>query len=315
MVYTYAILMTLSARPMWGDSLKKRGYTGKRPRRWPFYLLGVVLLIVALMILLQTVVAHIAPPFTPDYPRQNLSELLKRPYLSDADYETLLLQTGLARPAIDELRGQGPVGDAQIISVQDSFWANHELNCLKLLTYFTMEDRMTEGNGETAYGPPPTALQNGDVLLTFSTHTFGWRHGHAGIVVDAEQGITLEAAVMGSNSQYMEVNHWRDYSNFMVLRLRDMTPELRQELTNYCIESLHDIPYHLTSGIFGEKAPAADANMFGVQCAYLVWYAYQHFGYDIDGDGGAIVTVNDLATSPLFEVVQIYGMDPREWSN
>ena len=36
-------------------------------------------------------------------------------------------------------------------------------------------------------------------------------------------------------------------------------------------------------------------------------------GYDADADGGRLVTVADLAASPLFEVVQIRGIDPESF--
>lgn len=300
---------------MWGAFLKKRNYTGKRPRRWPIYLAGSVLFVVALIFFLQSVVAHRTPPFVPDYPRVNLSEILKRPYPSTADYETIYLQTGLSKSAVDDLRAQGPVGLAQLMSIQDSFWTISEPLCKQLFFRFTMEDRMVDETGKSVYGPLLPVLQNGDVLVTYATHSLGWRHGHAGVVVDAAQGITLEAAVIGSDAQYMDVNHWREYSSFLVLRLKDITPEQQTEVAQYCIDSLHGAPYHISSGLFGAKAPDSDSALFGVQCSYLVWYAYQHFGYDVDGDGGGLVTVNDLASSPLFEIVQIYGMDPREWGN
>ena len=45
----------------------------------------------------------------------------------------------------------------------------------------------------------------------------------------------------------------------------------------------------------------------GTQCAHLVWLAYAAYGYDIDSNGGLIVTPKDIAESELFEVVQIYG--------
>lgn len=293
--------------------MKQHSHSGKHRIRWPFYLIGVIALLLALGFLLQTVIVHRVPPFVPQYPRQDLSELLKPLDLSDDSYQTLFLQTGLAKPAIDALRAQGPVGAARIVSVQEQFWTPYELDCRKLFTYFTMEDHMKNEDGETVYGPPMPELQNGDVLITFSTHTAGWRHGHAGIVVDAAQGITLEAAVIGSDSQYMDANHWRDYSNYLVLRLRDMTPQLQRDLANYCIDSLHGIPYHITSGLLGPKAPDTEDNWFGVQCSYLVWYAFQQFGFDVDADGGRLVTVHDLASSPLFEVVQVYGMNPEDW--
>ena len=45
-----------------------------------------------------------------------------------------------------------------------------------------------------------------------------------------------------------------------------------------------------------------------------MWQAYFNFGYDLDSNGGAIVVPKDIATSPLLEVVQVYGFDPdRLW--
>lgn len=60
------------------------------------------------------------------------------------------------------------------------------------------------------------------------------------------------------------------------------------------------LPYRLSSGLLGEKFPSQPE---GSQCAYLIWYAYRHFGYDLDSDSGALVTVNDLLHSPLLETV------------
>jgi hypothetical protein len=38
-----------------------------------------------------------------------------------------------------------------------------------------------------------------------------------------------------------------------------------------------------------------------------VWYAWQVFGYDLDSDGGRLVTVEDIWESDLLEIVQVYG--------
>jgi hypothetical protein len=82
------------------------------------------------------------------------------------------------------------------------------------------------------------------------------------------------------------------------------------KLADYAKETLYDIPYHLSAGFIGEKAPDATEPYFGMQCAYLVWYAWNHFGYDLDSDGGRLVTSADLLHSDLLEVVQVYGMEP-----
>jgi hypothetical protein len=36
------------------------------------------------------------------------------------------------------------------------------------------------------------------------------------------------------------------------------------------------------------------------------------FGYDADYDGSWLVTPKDIANSDLFEIVQIYGVDPAD---
>lgn len=64
------------------------------------------------------------------------------------------------------------------------------------------------------------------------------------------------------------------------------------------------------SGIVALAEEAASAALRGTQCAHLIWAAFAAYGYDADSDGGWLVTPRDLALSPLFEVVQIYGVDP-----
>ena len=157
--------------------------------------------------------------------------------------------------------------------------------------------------------PPLPPLQDGDILLTFSTHSFGWRHGHAGLVVDGQDGRVLEAVVLGRPSAVCSAEHWRAYSTLLVLRPASVPAELPGQVAQYALEHLDAIPYHLTSGLGREKAPGLETGI-GAQCAYLVWYAYFQFGYDLDGDGGRLVTVRDLASSPLLQVIYCRGISP-----
>ena len=74
-----------------------------------------------------------------------------------------------------------------------------------------------------------------------------------------------------------------------------------------------DIPYKLTGfcGKVGEAQEQGDSSpVEGTQCAHLVWLAYRHFGYDLDSDGGYIVTPYDIYSSEFLELVQIYGISP-----
>lgn len=167
------------------------------------------------------------------------------------------------------------------------------------LSIVVREERLADGRQN-----PLPDLEDGDILVTQCTHSFGWRHGHAALVVDAQAGHTLEAITLGVPSGLGSVQSWRTYPSFSVLRPKNTDEIFRQEVARYAAEHLQDIPYHLTSGLFGEKSPAPPR---GSQCAYLVWYAYARFGYDLDGDGGRLVTVDDLLQSPLLEMVAQVG--------
>ncbi len=267
-------------------------------RRWQKHILralAVLAAFVLLFYLLQRFWAHRDGYFLPDYPRVTLSE--------ESDYETIFLQTGLGRSAVDKLR---KAGDFQaILDAQEAFFHPPEAACTPLLGWFTREDRL-----ETP-GTPLADLQPGDLVLTLSTHTGGWRHGHAGLVIDS--GTTLECVVLGTDSKLINAAHWSRYSNYAVLRLKDVTPELQREIVEYSLEYLNGVPYHLTSGFIGPKAPDPEDWQFGLHCSYLVWYAWNHFGYDLDSDGGRLASTYDLLHSEALEVVQVYGMDPRQF--
>lgn len=238
--------------------------------------------------------AHRTGYFIPNYPQITLTE--------NTDYETLFLQTGLGQSTIKKLL---ETGDFQtILDAQNNFFRPPEAECTPLLGWFTREDRLANG-----INFPLIDLQPGDILLTLSTHTAGWRHGHAGLVVG--NSIVLESIVLGSNSTLVNAAHWTSYSNFAVLRPKGTTPELQHLVADYGMEHLLDVPYRLTTGWFFSKAPEPNSPWFGTHCSYLVWYAWNQFGYDLDSDGGRLVTVYDLLHSDLLEVVQLYGMNPR----
>lgn len=285
----------------------------KRRRRWRWLAvpLAVLLLLYCTNYVLQTAWAHREPFFYPDYDRVELAPMLEKRALAEEDYETIFLQTGLTKLAVDRLLAAGQGGVDQILSTQEGFFGHYDVECVSLLPgRFTCEDLVLDENGTKKATVPLAPVEPGDLIVSFSTHSFGWRHGHAGLVVDTARGATLEAVVLGSDSAQVDIQHWRTYSNFMVLRVKDATAEERLQVAQFALKYLDGIPYGLTSGIFGQKAPDPEENLIS-QCAYLPWYAWQSAGYDLDGDGGRIVTVADLAASPLLELVQVYGIDPR----
>ncbi len=254
--------------------------------------------------------AHREPSFFPDYPQAALTPVLAQPTLSEKDYNLLFAQTGLTKIAVDALWENGR---DIILDRQASFFVPRKTVCTMLFPPFIREDRMADPDtGETLYGPLPTSLKDGDLLLTLDTHAFGWRHGHAGIVVDADNGIVLEAVGVGTTAIFRPLEHWREYRMYLVYRPTDRA--LGPQAAAYASEYLADCPYGLFSGLWGEKFPDLEETEFAAQCSYLVWYAYMVQGADLDSDGGRLVTVSDLARSPLLELVELYGTDPSKWS-
>lgn len=297
------------------DSDVKQGSESKKRFNWVKPLIiffGVLLAIVLIILFLQIYWAHRQDIFTPDYPEENLTNILEKPTLSEGDYSTLFLQTGLGKSSVDYLLSEGDSGKDEILNYQAAFFAKRKVHCFPFISYFTCEDKSVDDDGNLVSGPGPVELEDGDIILTLSTHTFGWRHGHAGLVVDTSgNGETLECAELGTNSSIGDASKWWQYSNYAIVRIKDITPDIQKAVVDFADAHLDDVPYHLTAGLFGKKAQDYNSKSFGMQCSYLVWYAWEEMGYDLDSDGGKLVTTSDILHSKQVEVVQVYGIDPH----
>ena len=237
--------------------------------------------------------AHIYPSAE----RVDISHLIEKPVseYTQSDYALVFSQTGLGRAAVEELSSP-----FLLKSYQESYFAEINYKCT-MNSPVSFEEQLL--NSPVLLAP----LEDGDVLITSASHVLSWRNGHAAIVIDADNGITLEAVVIGKNSKIQDTDKWRDYPNFAVLRLKGAKKEERAAIARSAYNCLLDIPYIATIGIIPAKYCEPELAV-GTQCAHLVWLAYAAHGYDIDSDGGLIVTPNDILESDLFEVVQIYGM-------
>lgn len=237
--------------------------------------------------------AHIPPAM----PKADISYLYEKDIseYTDEDYALIFQQTGLGRSAVKSL--EYPY---RLKKYQDCYFADIMYTCT-MNSPVSFEERADSSSIMLA------PLEDGDVLVTNASHVLGWRNGHAAIVVDAEAGITMEAVVIGKNSKTQTIEKWRKYPNFAVLRLKDAEKKERAEIARSAYDYLCDVPYRVTIGIYPAKYCEPE-EIRGTQCAHLVWLAYAAHGYDIDSDGGLIVTPNDILKSGLFEVVQSYGM-------
>ncbi len=254
-----------------------------------------VILLIGIICLLQFYISHINFGFSPDYKRVTLTE--------STDYDTIFLQTGLGKPAAEKLINEDRFDD--ILEAQDQFFKNDKVLCNPLMSIFTREDRL-ENELITFYD-----LQPGDIILSLSTHSLGWRHGHAGVVLD--QYNTVESIMLGTDSSKENIRYWQDYSTVAVLRVKGKTAEERQRAADFTKANLIGKRYSVFSGFGIKKDPDYNKDSFSLHCSYLAWYAWNNFNVDLDSDGGRLVTSNDILHSDKVEIVQLYGINPNDF--
>ncbi len=233
----------------------------------------------------------------------NVAEKIEnREDLSEEDYAVIFSQSGLGRPAVDSLLPDG--GTEYLNYYRDYYVADKDYYCYRK-GVFACHEVITDSTGERIQNPDFTELKNGDIIITLSIHSLGWRHGHATIITDAENGIGVQAVMVGEKSNNSYVWEWSKYPLVAVLRPKNIDEDTRNSAALFAQENLKGLNYSLLGGVISgrdaQKVPK------GTQCAHLVWYAYKACGIDIAPESGLIITPKDLLESQNLEIVQVYG--------
>lgn len=244
-----------------------------------------VILIFVLFFLSNEQNAHIKPDILP----VSITDILQKENWSADDYNLLTSQTGLTKISLDILK-QNDINE--ILSVQKAYLSPVNVVC-KPHMLLSRTERLENSLS------PITALENGDILITPSSHVLGFRNGHCAIVVDAEKEIILEAAFIGRDSELSTVDRFRKYSSVAVFRLKNADSSIRSQIAEYAEKNLINKPYSIFAGLFDDNS---------THCSHLIWSAFNEFGYDLNSNGGKIVTPSDIAKSPLLELKQVYGL-------
>ncbi|MCI6708785.1 MAG: hypothetical protein MR568_17870, partial [Eisenbergiella massiliensis] len=182
--------------------------------KWTLIPLGCVALFFLLTFLLNAA-AEPRDHVSPTYAKADLSPVLAKGALSDEDFDSLYRQTGLGKPAVQDLLLL-PDGKEKILQAQEDFFREPHITC-KQISLTAYQESLTDEIGSRIYGFSLAPLRDGDIILTRSMHSFGWRHGHAALITDAAAGQTLEAISLGVDSSYQSVNGWRDWPTVMIL--------------------------------------------------------------------------------------------------
>lgn len=234
----------------------------------------------------------------PDYEKVDLYSTLNKETLTDDDYELIFAQTGLTKIGVDRMRSKGNVGISRILKIQNDYFTDYKIINNHVAPFICTD--VIDGSVTLSY------FEDGDIIVSSSTHLSGWRMGHAGLVVDANENAILQANAIFDNSKIGGIKDFNNRINFMVLSPKVDT-DVKAEVCAYAKENLIGKIYDPTAGVFSDKK-----SITKTQCAHLVWYAYNLFGVDLDFNGGLVVTPRDIANSPDVELVQIFGFDPED---
>ncbi len=244
--------------------------------------------------------AHSHLCWRPDYEMADISRILEKDEPDDGDYEILYRQTGLTKLGADRMLSRGEAGKKRILRIQTDYFAEYEI-AERTSAPFLCTDYLEDAYVTAAY------LEDGDIIITSSTHLSGYRMGHSGLVVDAAGNGVLQASSYGEKSYVGSVTDFTDRTNFMIFSPK-VGAETKALVAEYARANLTGKPYGV--GLFAGKD-----SITRTQCAHLVWYAYKKFGVDIDGNGGKLVTPKDISASPELELVQVFGFDPYKLWN
>ncbi len=229
------------------------------------------------------------------------AKLMSKAELTESDYDVILSQSGLGKPAIDSLIEENRVDEIE--KYHEYYIKDKDFTCVRT-AIFAQHEAITDSQGNKILNPDLATLENGDIIITLSIHSLGWRHGHVAIVTDAQNGETAQAVRVGEKSDFGNVYEWVDLPLVAVLRVRDIDEKTQNEIADFVSENMIDIPYALSAGIIGDKN--TEKIPLTTQCAHFVWYAYKVFGIELLDDGG-IITPKKLLHSDMLEVVQVYG--------
>ena len=237
--------------------------------------------------------------WVPEYEMLDISQILQKTTLTSEDYEILYAQTGLTKLGIDDLLLLDD-GVEQILYIQECFFKDYQITD----DNFAIFSHFYEIKGIYPLAP----LKNGDIIISASTDFSWWNMGHCAMVVNAEDCEIIEINGFGDFSEETYVFSISKRGNYMILR-PNIDEATVNDIVEYTKSELLDLPYDATIGVLSRKY---NEEITATQCAHIFWYAFYKFGYDIDSNGGTVVTPQNVSNSQYFDLVQVQGFDPYE---
>ena len=263
-------------------------------------ILAVVILIVATLSI-GTAFSKNYKQWKPNYKMQDIKTVLQKTELSADDYALLFNQTGLTKIGVDAMISAGRILD--IVTLQQQYFNNQRYfykSFSPFMGYMINEEELIVN----------APLENGDILFSPSTFVSMIKMGHSSIVVNEELSTTAQAIGYGKPVSFIHASNIFIRPSFVIARVK-ASKQTRDEVASYVCNELYGKGYDILAGIFEKKAPNSIKK---THCSHLIWYAYNHFGIDIDATRGKIVTPLDLVLSTNVEIIQIFGLNPKQFN-
>ena len=231
--------------------------------------------------------------------RKDLTSILNKEELTTEDYKIIYEQTGVTTYGVNRLMKDKEYGIFKLKAIQNAFLEEVQVEN-KLLgpyCYYQVTNHYME----------MVPLKEGDIIISNATQFLGKTFGHAGLATSPSA--ILESYGYNEISDLGIKEDFTHRASFIVLSPR-VDEKIKKEVAKYAENNLQGIPYNVFIGLFGTKN-----TIESTQCSHIVWYAYNHFGYDFDSDGGEICLPHDLLNLDLMDVVQVYGFDLYNFSS
>lgn len=238
---------------------------------------------------------HYKEPYKPDYKKEDLSSIIYKDKLSDKDYDTLLLQTGVTKAGVDAIISAN--GRSDLLKIQEDFFAHYPVKKIQfspITCCHEVEKHITT-----------VPLEDGDIIITPTSHFSFFEMGHSALVVDSFEGTIMNATGYDNISCFEDIGEATNRPIFMVLRLK-ADKETRAKIAKNAKEKLLDLKYSISIGVIGKKYVE---NPMRTNCSHLIWHTFKTFGFDIDSNGGGVVLPMDFFESENLEILQVYGYD------
>lgn len=241
---------------------------------------------------------HTKDYWFPNYPKIDLLPILEKENLSVDDYDILYTQTGITKIGIDSILEKNDIN--LILDIQEDFFTKFEtyhhnfapLLCAEMLEYNS---------------PKVVPLEDGDIIISPTTHFSIFEFGHSALVVNGKNKLIINALNYSTPTTIDNASFMTDRPTFIVLRVKT-DKQTRENVANFAKNNLLDIKYSIFAGAM---YPKFSKPLLRTQCAHLIWYSYMEYGIDLDYNAGMIVMPKDIFKSKNVEVVQVYGLNPK----